>query len=121
MRYIAKPYEDQSVGTIADILLRSGQLQANQQQRLAEIAANLQLAQGQAAANRATGGNVWGGMLGNLGQFAGNVGTLAMKTPQTPTPTPGGASGGAGGGAVYGPPMPGLTWNTDPTLGTGRR
>jgi hypothetical protein len=106
MLYQQTPYRDQSVGTIADLMLRSNQLRSDQQARLAAIAANLQTQQAQAAAGATLGrGQAWASGFGNLANLAGLYAQAKAPTPAPqPTPQPAppmGASGGGGAGASW--------------------
>jgi hypothetical protein len=78
MRFEYKPYEDRSIGTIAELMLRSGQLSADRAERLAAIAANVELQRGQTQAQAAAlRGQIVGQTIGsitqNLAAIPGNI------------------------------------------------
>lgn len=74
MRFEYKPYVDQSVGTIAELMLRSGQLQADQLQRAAQIAANAQREAGGAEANAQwQRGQIVGQSIGDITRALGSI------------------------------------------------
>jgi hypothetical protein len=103
MLYQQKPYEDQSVGTLADLMLRSNQLRNDQQTRLAAIAANLQINRAQAQAGGvAAQGQAWGNTLGSLVNMATNLAAAkaAQRPTQPPAPQPAPPAGASGGGGV---------------------